>query len=67
MEKIVQPLGMNRTFFNIPKELHDEVCCINEYDRERVKKEQDRNTARQELAEVYIQHLMICTDLVKCC
>ncbi|MGO4106168.1 serine hydrolase domain-containing protein [Paenibacillus sp. YAF4_2] len=42
MEKIVQPLGMNRTFFDIPKELHDEVCWINEYDRERITKVQDR-------------------------
>jgi len=30
MDKIVKPLGMSRTFFNVPEELHSEVCVITE-------------------------------------
>ncbi|SFD83579.1 CubicO group peptidase, beta-lactamase class C family [Paenibacillus catalpae] len=42
MEKIVQPLGMHRTFFVIPQELHAEVCWINEHDVNRDTKQHDR-------------------------
>lgn len=35
-EHILQPLGMNRTFFDIPVELHSEVCTVDERDVERL-------------------------------
>lgn len=31
MDEIVLPLGMTRTFFQVPVELHPEVCTIDEY------------------------------------
>lgn len=31
-EHILQPLGMDRTFFDIPAELHSEVCTVDERD-----------------------------------
>ncbi|WP_051251530.1 serine hydrolase domain-containing protein [Paenibacillus harenae] len=37
MEHIVKPLGMNRTFFEVPDELHGEVCVINEHEASRLK------------------------------
>lgn len=35
-EHILQPLGMNRTFFDVPVELHSEVCTVDERDVERL-------------------------------
>lgn len=39
MEKIVKPLGMSRTFFEVPEELHAEVCIINDFEVSRLKKD----------------------------
>ncbi|GMK48187.1 serine hydrolase domain-containing protein [Paenibacillus glycanilyticus] len=47
MERIVKPLGMNRTFFDIPEELHDEVCWINEHEKNRDTKKHDRKYSPQ--------------------
>jgi CubicO group peptidase (beta-lactamase class C family) len=35
-EKIFDPLGLSRTFFNVPDELKDQVCIINEWEEERL-------------------------------
>lgn len=37
MEQIVEPLGMNRSFFDVPSELHSELCLINDYEASRLK------------------------------
>ncbi|MBD2869340.1 serine hydrolase domain-containing protein [Paenibacillus arenilitoris] len=37
MEQIVRPLGMTRTFFEVPGELHGEVCLVNEHEASRLK------------------------------
>lgn len=37
-ETILQPLGMSRTFFDIPEELWPEVCLINDWEREGLKR-----------------------------
>ncbi|MDQ0113914.1 serine hydrolase domain-containing protein [Paenibacillus harenae] len=39
MERIVKPLGMNRTFFEVPEELHAEVCIINDFEVSRLRKD----------------------------
>jgi len=36
MEHIVKPLGLERTFFEVPEELWDEVCVINEHESSRL-------------------------------
>ncbi|MOA13915.1 putative penicillin-binding protein PbpX [compost metagenome] len=36
MDEIVRPLGMNRTFFDVPEELQAELCIINEYEASRL-------------------------------
>lgn len=36
MEQIVKPLGLERTFFEVPEELWDEVCVINEFESSRL-------------------------------
>lgn len=44
MEHIVKPLGLTRTFFEVPESLRDEVCIINKYEKsnmERGLKEND--------------------------
>lgn len=33
IEKIVKPLGMDNTFFDVPKELYNDVCCTNEWNK----------------------------------
>lgn len=38
MERIAKPLGMTRTFFEVPEELHAEVCVINDYEVQRLQK-----------------------------
>lgn len=43
-EHILQPLGMNRTFFDIPAELHSEVCTVDERDAQRLS-DQDWDTS----------------------
>ncbi|GGG74024.1 serine hydrolase domain-containing protein [Paenibacillus radicis (ex Gao et al. 2016)] len=45
IEEIAQPLGMSRTFFEVPKELHHEVCVTNDYDVQRLEKKGDRTYA----------------------
>lgn len=47
MDKIAKPLGMTRTYFDIPKELHDEVCWINEHEMNRDTMEHDRTYSPQ--------------------
>ncbi|MGM0884964.1 MAG: serine hydrolase domain-containing protein [Bacillota bacterium] len=37
MDEIVSPLGMNRTFFDVPDELHSELCIINDFEASRLK------------------------------
>lgn len=36
-QSILDPLGMERTFFDVPEELHDEVCLVEPFDAERLK------------------------------
>jgi CubicO group peptidase (beta-lactamase class C family) len=36
MRHIVEPLGMTRTFFEVPEELHGEVCVTNDWDEQRL-------------------------------
>ncbi|GIP15597.1 serine hydrolase [Paenibacillus montaniterrae] len=38
MEHIVAPLGMKRTFFEVPEELQHEVCIINDYEMKRLER-----------------------------
>lgn len=38
MENVIKPLGMNRSFFDVPEELHEEMCCINKFEVERLNK-----------------------------
>jgi CubicO group peptidase (beta-lactamase class C family) len=33
---ILEPLGMTRTFFTVPEELHEEVCVINDWEVQRL-------------------------------
>lgn len=33
-ERILKPLGMNRTFFRVPEELWNETCVVNEWEEE---------------------------------
>jgi CubicO group peptidase (beta-lactamase class C family) len=37
MDEIVSPLGMNRTFFDVPDDLHPELCIINDFEASRLK------------------------------
>ncbi|WP_256760368.1 serine hydrolase [Cohnella sp. WQ 127256] len=41
IENILQPLGMERTFFDIPEHLLSEVCTVDEYDREKMRGQED--------------------------
>lgn len=36
IEQIARPLGMNRTFFDVPAELQNELCIINDYEKSRL-------------------------------
>ncbi|BBH21769.1 penicillin-binding protein [Paenibacillus baekrokdamisoli] len=38
IKHITEPLGMNRTFFDVPAELHGEICVTNEWDVSRLDK-----------------------------
>ncbi|NLG85468.1 MAG: beta-lactamase family protein [Firmicutes bacterium] len=40
--KIFEPLGMERTFFDVPEGLHDQVCLVSEWDEKWLKDETDR-------------------------
>lgn len=42
LRHITEPLGMNRTFFEVPAELHGELCLTNDWDEKRLVK-QDRS------------------------
>lgn len=33
---IIEPLGMTRTFFTVPEDLHEEVCVVNDWEIERL-------------------------------
>lgn len=44
LENIIEPLQMNRTFFDLPEHLHPEVCTIDESDIERLKNRLDRSS-----------------------
>ncbi|WP_158606727.1 serine hydrolase domain-containing protein [Paenibacillus ginsengarvi] len=35
-QSILEPLGMSRTFFDVPEHLHDEVCLAEKFDAERL-------------------------------
>ncbi|GGG74020.1 serine hydrolase domain-containing protein [Paenibacillus radicis (ex Gao et al. 2016)] len=35
-DEITQPLGMNRTFMQVPEEFRSQVCCTNEWELEQV-------------------------------
>lgn len=37
IEQIAEPLGMNRTFFDVPIELQPELCLINDHEMSRLK------------------------------
>lgn len=39
---ILEPLRMTRTFFDIPEELREEVCIINDWELSRLNKQEDR-------------------------
>ncbi|MCM3634479.1 beta-lactamase family protein [Paenibacillus camelliae] len=45
MERIVKPLGLERTFFVVPEELQDEVCIINEWESSRLSSKLGPNDA----------------------
>ncbi|MUT65153.1 serine hydrolase [Paenibacillus sp. NEAU-GSW1] len=45
LDKIAKPLGMNRTFFDVPAELHSEVCVINEFEKQRLDEHENRKYA----------------------
>lgn len=36
MDRIVEPLGLKRTFFEVPEHLQSEVCIINEFEAQRL-------------------------------
>lgn len=38
MEHIVEPLGLQQTFFEVPEHLHDKVCIINDYEAKRLER-----------------------------
>lgn len=42
IKHILQPLGMHRTFFEVPEELHEEVCISSEMELQRLKSAKDR-------------------------
>jgi CubicO group peptidase (beta-lactamase class C family) len=46
MDRIVLPLGMSRTFFQVPEELHAEVCVINEHEISRLKSKESGHAPR---------------------
>ncbi|MDQ6420792.1 serine hydrolase domain-containing protein [Paenibacillus sp. LHD-117] len=46
MEKIVRPLGMSRTFFSVPEELHAEVCVINQHEASRLTNKESGHAPR---------------------
>lgn len=41
-DEILEPLGMNRSFFQVPEALGDEVCLVNEWERKRLEDTSDR-------------------------
>ncbi|WP_054024795.1 serine hydrolase domain-containing protein [Bacillus sp. FJAT-28004] len=40
-ENIIEPLQMNRTFFDVPENLHSEVCSVDKMDIERLIRRED--------------------------
>ncbi|MHA7964234.1 serine hydrolase domain-containing protein [Paenibacillus sp. CAU 1782] len=43
MEHIVEPLGMTRTFFDVPEGLRHEVCLVADYEKERLTEQRSDN------------------------
>lgn len=41
-DEILAPLGMDRTFFDVPAALHDEVCCTNDWEKDNLYKPRER-------------------------
>ena len=42
LQKIAEPLGMARSFFDVPEDLHDQVCITNDWGGKRLKGDEDR-------------------------
>ncbi|MFD2611203.1 serine hydrolase domain-containing protein [Paenibacillus gansuensis] len=42
MERLVKPLGLNATFFDVPASLQNEVCVVNEWEARRLGQAEDR-------------------------
>ncbi|MFD0617463.1 serine hydrolase domain-containing protein [Paenibacillus sp. GCM10027629] len=40
-QTILEPLGMHRTFFEVPEELHHEVCTVDDWDLNRLTRTED--------------------------
>jgi CubicO group peptidase (beta-lactamase class C family) len=43
LERIARPLGMNRTFFDVPAELHEETCCTNDWEQKQLSGQEERS------------------------
>jgi CubicO group peptidase (beta-lactamase class C family) len=43
LQTIAQPIGMTRSFFDVPKELHDQVCITNDWGDKGLKRDEDRS------------------------
>lgn len=41
-EEILEPLGMTKSFFDMPETYYDEVCCTNDWEKENVYQPQSR-------------------------
>jgi CubicO group peptidase (beta-lactamase class C family) len=41
-QAIIEPLGLTKTFFEVPEHLHNEVCVVNEWDEKRLKSTEPR-------------------------
>ena len=42
IEKIIKPLGLNNTFFDVPEDLHSRVCHTHEWSEKRLSTKEDR-------------------------
>lgn len=43
LDKIIEPLGLENTFYDVPESLHDRVCTTNEHEGRRLRNERDTN------------------------
>lgn len=43
LQTIAQPIGMTRSFFDVPKELHDQVCVTNDWGDKDLKGDEDQS------------------------